>query len=346
MNHWKWDIVRWETHCETVEDFFSNPYILRILRKWYREKYKEDLKKGEKLPIWINRKVKQEDRLFTQEFLNFVKNIFQDEQDVEEFFSFVRSEYYDDIIKRDKITYEYHPGKITSAILAMREVMQQLWYHNAAGLNVSTETIKGIMQTRIAWVIEKAFENTPSANHSYNTFVSISSILERWYSPFSLSGEVLAFQGDTDDGIMVSTFKSDEAFEIHWLESMDEIVISRWELIERIRYINRILESLIPESRIVLNQKEHDFCTDLSYQFQEEGKKGSFINFLEDVKSKMLRAIPNLQAEDTTMQKPLQEAGLVSILWHPVLRDAGEIYEWASKPPDVRGASLKVIKST
>lgn len=345
MHHSEWNIIRGETHCETVEDFFRNPYILRIIRKWYRVKYKDDLETWEKLQIWVNRKLQQKDRQFTQEFINFVKNIFQDEQDVEDFFSFMRSEYYDDVKKREKITDEYNPGQLTTAILAMREVMHQLWYYKAAGLNVSTETVKWVFQTRIAWVIEKAYEHMPTENHNYNTFASISSILERWYSPFSYGWEQLTFQGDTDDGILVSTFKSAETFEIHGLDSMDEIVVSRIQLLQRIKYIERIKKSLEPGSRIVLTKPEYDLFTDLSYEFQEEWWKGSFWDFLEGVKNKMYDAVPKLKAEDTTMQKPLQDAGLVSQFWQPVFRDSSEIEEWVREAPKIKGRILRVVSS-
>lgn len=342
MNRWWEKIIIWETHCDTVWDFFKNSFILRILRKWYREKYGESLKVWQKLTLWSEDKTDFSDKLY-----DFVLNIFRDGNDYEEFMSYLKCEYYDNFNKRSNIANEYDAWQITTAIFAMREVMQQLWYYNAGWLNVSTETVKQIFQTKIVSVIEKAFEHTPWDEHPYNSFASVSSIIERWYSPIGRSWELLSFRWDTDDWILVSSMTSNDVFEIQRLDSdSDDMIVNRAELIKRTKMIQRIQESLETGSKVVLTKAEENFFMDLSYDFQQEWWTWDIREYLEMVKQKLYQSVPKLGIEDATMQKPLQDAWLVWEDGKPIFRDVDEIEEWQAKvPPKATSSKLVVVSS-
>lgn len=334
MNKHYWEIL-WETHCNTVWDFFRNPHVLRFLRKWYRKKYEGKIKEWEKLKIFSNNTTKKD---FSNELYRFVLNIFQDEHDFQEFMLFIRNELWTDIENTD-IKNKYHTGKITTAIFAFKEVLDQLWYANSAGINLGIDSLRNIFATQIITVLEKAHEHIVSKEHEFHNFAWVEKVMEYGFIPISTNWEILTFLHETEYGIMVTALKGWDSFELLYSD-IENIDVSRKEILLRIREINNIISYNNGEKN-KLSIEEALFQDQLLEDFEKEWESWTFWDFLQTILHQLISQVPRLSSEDTPHKQTMIKKWALNQDGKPCLR---VIIGW-DRSGEKRMFPLRVIKT-
>ena len=365
MNSWNWWITMWETHCDTIGDYFKNPYILRVLRQWYRLKNIDVLAKWEKLAIWLEKKDK--DKGFTQEFYSFIQDIFKDEWDIEEFLSFLKAQYIDKPKVKDDILYEYQNEDIVRLLLCFDEVREQLWFD---GMWQSyTQTISSIFSTRIVDILREAYAKFPLEESEMNIHESMIQMLTRWHSPISEDWEILCHIAEWEDwAVQVVALKdqSEEVFPVttegmrfhdYEITDIDEeggILYNREDVLVRIREVKEILsyhlEEIDDEELTDKQQRLKKSLLDVHAQ-QKWLILKDFSEIVWNFIEELYVSLKKLPVKDDSHSLPLWESGKLTHNWVAKLRveeSEGDIH-WSSKEitwkPPLKRAGLMVYSS-
>lgn len=345
MKNWS-DIIRWETHCDTIGDYFKNPYIIRILRSYYRVKNKDFLQQWEKLSTWISKSDK--DKGFAPDFYSFVQDIFKSSDDLEDFLSFLRAEYYENTKKRDEILYRYNHEELVRLFLCFRETFNQISYDTF--WQSYTQTMQGIFSTRISDILRRAFQDSFDEDDTINIHASLQQLFFRGFCPISESWEMLWYIWEGENGwVMVAPTTWWEDFEVFKdADVRDEITSRRW-LIEKIRQVKRIRDCMCDNDWSVLSKEDIEYYNMLSEDYQLESLV-TFREFLNELIWTLDNSLSKLPVSDTSIQKQLRDIGVLTDDGKPILWTVDDDWIVATKKvitwkPRLEKSNLKVLSS-
>ncbi len=122
-----------ETHCDTIGDFFKNPFLFRFIKEYYEWNYQNT-------DGWPLRKWKS----FTPEFYECVRSIFSNYSQMKEFLRRVRTQYMED----PSILKGYTDDQLTQTLLVFEQLYQYL--SSTAGVSF---TVAGLFQKSVADIV-------------------------------------------------------------------------------------------------------------------------------------------------------------------------------------------------
>lgn len=187
----------WKRYCDTIGDYFKNKYVTHIIVEWYRVWCKKKwIEKSRDLKVWKNRKNKKLG--FTEEYEEFIKLIFQDATDMEDFLVFLKAEYIDNEEVSEWFKKIFHTWDFIRLFLSFREVTDQLYFDTYD--RVSRLTIGGIFATRVAYILEKAHSVEVSETNETSIHRAMEQMYEKWISPISSDGKILCYLWEWEAG--------------------------------------------------------------------------------------------------------------------------------------------------
>lgn len=207
------EIKMWQTHCDTVGDYFKNKCVFSIIQKWYRTKMTDEWIRVNDLKVWNNRKNKN--AWFSDEYETFVRAIFRDKSEMEDFLAFLKEEYIDNPKMWKLLNNSFNYEDFIRLMLSFQEVFNQLEYDSYA--QVDRLTIGFIFSKRITDLLDYSYGTDVTLWDDTPIHLSMKALLEKWISPISIDGEILCYLWEWENGgYMVKRLwdKVDAVFEI------------------------------------------------------------------------------------------------------------------------------------
>ncbi len=287
------NIQRWITHCDTIWDIFKNPILMRIVAEWYRIK-----KDGKKL-TW--KRKSNGNTLFTPEYYEFIREIFEDRTDMESFLQYLREVLLTNDTVYEKIKENYSNLDIIKTLLSFDELNDQL-------STVDHLTVSWVFQTKIINILRNSYslpshDENPKEGIYPNipVFYALEQSLNYEILPISSNGEIISIIDEGNSWYIVSVLGEGRIFEVDKLgtpldeevivESDSELLDTRKKIIERIELLKRII-SHHHNSSVDLSEEDEQFYIDRQIEFAQERKSESK-NLLEIHFRKYLTEIKN-----------------------------------------------------
>lgn len=296
------NIQRWITHCDTIWDIFKNPILMRIVAEWYQIK-----KDGNKLR-W--RQKSNGETIFTPEYYEFIREIFEDRTDMESFLGYLREVLLTSDAIYAKVKEDYSNSDIIKALLSFDELNDQL-------STVDHLSVSWVFQTRIVDILRESYaasahDEDPEEDvyPTISIFSALEKALDHGVLPISSNGEVISVIDEGNTWYIVSVIGESRIFEVDKfgtpldeeviVESGSELLDTREKVVERIKLLERIISYHYNVSTDIPEEDEQ-FYIDRKIEFSGEKESASenlleihFGKYLTEMKNDLVEALKKM----------------------------------------------------